>query len=142
MALCMEDGLVGEYGIASFETPVLVPPECQDGTQEEMEVLISHRATDMTFTVVLRCPIAPSSFDSLIFLSSELPGDRSALCAAVLRNGVGFEHWTDEDGPLRCVYASAGLVKPLAWRPHELEGNKINRPLLLSESRMIQLQIA
>ncbi|RDX43060.1 hypothetical protein OH76DRAFT_1243986 [Lentinus brumalis] len=142
MALCMEDGLVGEYGIASFETPVLVPPACQDGTQEEMEVLISHRATDMTFTVVLRCPIAPSSFDSLIFLSPELPGDRSTLCAAVLRNGVGLEHWTDEDGPLCCEYASAGLLKPLAWRPHELEGNKINRPLLLSEVHMIQLQIA
>ncbi|KAI0717560.1 hypothetical protein C8T65DRAFT_640971 [Cerioporus squamosus] len=142
MALCMEDGLVGEYGIASFETPLLVPTGCRDGSQEEMKVLISHRASDSTFTVALRCPNTLSSFDALIFMNSELPDDRSALCAAVLRNGVGLEHWTEEDGPLCCEYVSAGHIKPLAWRPHELERNKIDPPVLLSEVRMMQLQIS
>ncbi|RPD67780.1 hypothetical protein L226DRAFT_541181 [Lentinus tigrinus ALCF2SS1-7] len=142
MAVCMEDGLVGEYGIASFEAPQSVPPECRDGSRREMDVLISHRASDSTFTVTLQCPIAVSTFDSLIFLGSELPSDRSALCAAVLRNGVGLDNWSEEDGPLLCEYGAPGNIRPLAWRPHELERNKINRPSLLSEVYMMQLQIA
>ncbi|KAI0751760.1 hypothetical protein C8Q80DRAFT_1097925 [Daedaleopsis nitida] len=141
-ATCTEDGLLGTYTIAWFEMALPVPPECADGSQQTLHLLVSHRPSQKTFSLDLHCPMRLSTFDSLIFVDAVIPTDSGALCAVVLRGkGMPAEDGQGAMEAVRCEYVAPGNISPLAWRSDELERNTVDRPVLLGELREMRVQL-